>query len=118
VSTSRVFMPLGRWMLSAEYQHPLSRAEKKALGIPQHARSRRPSVVLTLRTEVDSIVATVYEARPGVWRADFSHKPGWSLERSSSMAARVAAERVCRALVAEHRAFWSAFGGASTRGAA
>lgn len=101
-------MPLSRgWVLTVDYGHALSRREKKAHGVPQRARAARPWAVFTLKTDVPSIVATVYETAPGVWRADFSNAAKWNLTRSTSMAARVMAERVCRALVAEHHAFWS-----------
>lgn len=110
-----VHMPTGRWMMRVDYQHPMSRAEKKKAGIPQRARARRPWVSFSLVTEVSSVSAHVYEASPGKWRADFANAARWNLTRSSSMAARVAAETVCRALQAEHEAFWAH---GTTRGAA
>lgn len=108
-------MPVGRWMLVVDYTHPMSRDEKLPRGIPKRARARHPSAVFHLKTEEATVSALVYETMPGVWRADFANAAKWTLTRSSSIGARVAAEKVCRALVAEHRAFWALH---TTRGAA
>lgn len=94
---SRTFMVLGRWLLDV---------------------GKCEGAIFWLKTDVPSIQAYVSETKPGVWLAQFSNNARWNLTRSSSMAVRVAAERVCRQLVAEDAAFWAAFGGDSARGVA